>query len=327
MRTRDFTLALATLAVWAVAAHAGDKKDDLNDPTKVDADFAVQGEYTGELTREGGKQKTGMQVIARGGGKFHAVLFAGGLPGDGYEKGPREEADGQTQEGVTAFTTPKWIAKVKDGTLTVADAAGKELGQLKRVIRESPTLGAKPPEGAVVLFDGTSADKFQNGRMTEDKLLKEGPTSKQKFQNQTVHLEYRLAYMPTATGQGRSNSGCYLQGRFEVQILDSFGLVPKDNECGGIYSVGPPRIEMCFPPLSWQTYDIDFTAAVYEGAKKVKNARVTVRHNGVVIHENQEVDHATTAAPVQEGAGPGPLYLQDHGNPVRFRNVWIVEKP
>ena len=319
-------LMLAALCVWASSACAGDKKDDLNDPTKVDADFAVQGEYAGELAQEGGKQKTGVQVIARGGGKFHAVLFPGGLPGDGWEKGPREEADGQTQEGVTAFTTPKWTAKIKDGGMTVADAAGKELGQLKRVIRESPTLGAKPPEGAVVLFDGTTAENFQNGRMTEDKLLKEGVTSKQKFQNHTVHLEFRLAYMPTASGQGRSNSGCYLQGRYEVQILDSFGLPLKDNECGGIYSVGAPRIEMCFPPLSWQTYDIDFTAAVYEGAKKVKSARVTVRHNGVLIHEDREADHSTTASQQGEGASAGPLYLQDHGNPVRFRNIWVVER-
>ena len=85
---------------------------------------------------------------------------------------------------------------------------------------------------------------------------------------------------------------------------------------------------MCFPPLAWQTYDIDFTAATYDAAGKVtKNARITVRHNGVVVHNDVELpNRKTTAAPVEVGPEPGPIYLQDHGNPVRFRNVWFVEK-
>ena len=83
---------------------------------------------------------------------------------------------------------------------------------------------------------------------------------------------------------------------------------------------------MCLPPLSWQTFDVDFTAAVYRDGKKVKHATMTVCHNGVVIHENQELGHKTTAAPVGEGPEPGPIFLQDHGNPVRFRNIWVVEK-
>jgi hypothetical protein len=153
-------------------------------------------------------------------------------------------------------------------------------------------------------------------------------TSKQKFGNCQVHLEFRTPFQLTASGQGRGNSGCYLQGRYEVQVLDSFGLEGLDNECGGIYSIARPSVNMCYPPLSWQTYDIDFTAATYDDAgAKLKNARMTVRHNGVVIHNDVECDHATTAAPVAEGAEPGPLYLQDHGNPVRYRNIWIVEKP
>ena len=83
---------------------------------------------------------------------------------------------------------------------------------------------------------------------------------------------------------------------------------------------------MCYPPLQWQTYDIDYTAATYENGKKTKNATITVKHNGVLIQDNVEIPHATTAAPVKEGPEPGPLYLQDHGNPVRYRNIWIVEK-
>jgi hypothetical protein len=83
---------------------------------------------------------------------------------------------------------------------------------------------------------------------------------------------------------------------------------------------------MCYPPYAWQTYDIDYTAATFDSGKKVKNAIITVKHNGVTIHDNVELTHATTAAPLGEGAEPGPLYLQDHGNPVRYRNIWVVEK-
>jgi len=178
----------------------------------------------------------------------------------------------------------------------------------------------------VVLFDGSSADNFEGGRMTPDKLLMEGVTSKRKFGNCTLHVEFRLPYMPKASGQGRGNSGCYLQGRYEVQILDSFGLAGKNNECGGIYSIKDTDQNMCFPPLTWQTYDIDYVAATFGAdGKKTNNARITVKHNGVVIHDHVELPHATTAAPVKEGVEPGPLYLQNHGNPVRFRNIWIVE--
>lgn len=160
--------------------------------------------------------------------------------------------------------------------------------------------------------------------MTDDGLLMEGATSKQKFQSFRIHLEFRTPFQPFARGQGRGNSGFYAQGRYEVQILDSFGLEGMDNECGGIYTVARPRLNMCFPPLSWQTYDVEFHAAEYEDGKKVKDAQMTVIHNGVVIHKGQEIPHATTAAPVPEGPEPGPIFLQNHGNPVRFRNIFVV---
>jgi hypothetical protein len=177
-----------------------------------------------------------------------------------------------------------------------------------------------------VLFDGASADAFRDGRVTDDRLLAEGTTSVARFQDFTLHLEFMLSYMPQGREQGRSNSGCYLQGRYEVQILDSFGLAGEDNECGAIYGVRRPNVNMCFPPLSWQTYDVDFTAARYDSSgTKTANARMTVRHNGVVVHKDVEVPDSTRAAPVVEGPDPGPIYLQDHGNPLRFRNIWVVE--
>jgi hypothetical protein len=136
-----------------------------------------------------------------------------------------------------------------------------------------------------------------------------------------------LPFMPEARGQGHGNSGLYLQGRYEVQMLDSFALEGKDNECGGLYRIASPRVNMCLPPLTWQTYDVDFTAAKYdETGQKLVNAKISVKHNGVLIHENQELPGPTASAPRKEDGTPGPVYLQNHGNPVRYRNIWMVRK-
>lgn len=293
------------------------------DPAEAGPDFAVQGEYV--------DAERGAQVISLGDGKFHLVVFKGGLPGAGWDKTSKKEVDGATADGKTTFPAEyngkKFTAATIAGdTLTLNQPSGETHATLKKTLRKSPTLGAKPPAGAVILFDGSSADNFQGGRLSPDGLLMEGATSKQKFQSFSIHLEFLLPFMPNARGQGRSNSGFYAQGRYETQILDSFGLDSQDNDCGGIYKVAKPLVNMTFPPLSWQTYDIDFTAAKYQDGKKTENARLTVRHNGVLIQDNVAVPFATTAAPVKEGPEPGPVFLQNHGNPVRFRNIWVVEK-
>jgi hypothetical protein len=155
-----------------------------------------------------------------------------------------------------------------------------------------------------------------------------GCTSQQKFGSCKVHIEFRLPYMPEDRDQARGNSGIYLQGRYEVQMLDSFGLEGKNNECGGLYELKAPDVNMCLPPLNWQTYDIDYTTAKYDGEKVISPPRITVEHNGVTIHKDVELpaDRGTRAAPVAPGPEPGPLYLQDHGNPARYRNIWLVEK-
>ena len=130
--------------------------------------------------------------------------------------------------------------------------------------------------------------------------------------------------MPYARGQGRGNSGVYIQQRYEVQILDSFGLDGVANECGGVYRQQAPDVNMCLPPLSWQTYDIHFTAARWNSAShKIANARLTVYHNGEPIHLNRELPEKTGAGQ-KESPDPRPIHFQHHGNPVHFRNVWIV---
>lgn len=319
---------LLLTSVFAPVVISAQEKIVVDDPAKItDPDFNVQGEYVGEVNTGNGSHKVGVQIIALGKGKFQAARYLGGLPGDGWDRSDVRRIDGESSDGAVAFKSDNVTGKLKNGVISVATNDGVACGELKRIERKSPTLGAKPPEGAVVLFNGTSAEAWEKGRMTTDNLLMCGVTSKQKFGSCTVHLEFRTPYQPQDSGQARGNSGCYLQGRYEVQILDSFGLTGKNNECGGLYEIRDPDVNMCFPPLAWQTYDIDYTTAVYDAeGKKTKNATITVRHNGVIVQKDAELPRATRAAPVAEGPEPGPLYLQNHSNPVVFRNVWLVAK-
>ncbi len=318
-------LILLALGVAATARAADDDAKTYLDPKSAGPDYAIQGEYVGKVAADGAEDRWGAQVIALGDGTFTLVGYEGGLPGDGWQRGDRREmADGKLAGKIARFEADQWEAEINDQTLTVFNG-GTPLGTLKKVERTSPTMGAKPPAGALVLFDGTSAEQFEPSHMSDDKLLQPECSSKEVFGDHTMHLEFRTPFKPAARGQARGNSGVYVQSRYEVQVLDSFGLEGENNECGGIYSISKPKVNMCFPPLTWQTYDIDFTAARYENGKKVKNARITIRHNGVPIMEDIELPHDTPGR-LQEGPEPAPLFLQGHGNPVVFRNIWVVKK-
>ncbi len=312
-------LALLTLLAFSIPTSAADAVagETFLEPAPAGPDFAIQGEYVG--------QDCAAQVVALGAGKFKIIGWGKGLPGavEGAEKKVVVDAE-WVGEKVT-FDGEGWKGEIAGGQLRGTDTEGNTW-ELKRVVRESPTLGAKPPAGAIVLFDGTNTDAWVNGKMDERKLLAAGTKTKQTFGDFTLHAEFRTPFKPMARGQGRGNSGVYLQDRYECQILDSFGLTGEDNEAGGLYKISKPRLNLCFPPLSWQTYDIDFTAARFDAeGRKTQNAKVTARLNGVLVQENVELPKPTGGGR-PETAEPGPIQLQGHGNPVFYRNVWVVEK-
>lgn len=318
------TLLCAMLALCSATVVAD---DIFLTPEEAGPEYKIQGEYAGKVKVDGQDTKFGVQVIALGNNEYDAVAYPGGLPGDGWDGTTKIRAKGKTENGQTKLTASDdhGYGIITEGKLELHSESGEKVATLEKVERKSPTLGAKPPEGAIVLFDGTSADKFANGKITMKDLLAADCETKDKFGDHTLHIEFRTPFRPKARGQERGNSGVYVQGRYECQVLDSFGLEGENNECGGIYSISKPKVNACFPPLTWQTYDIEFKAAVFEGDKKVKNARVTIRHNGIVIHDNLELPHGTPGKN-PEAAGPDVIYLQGHGNPVVYRNIWVVKK-
>ena len=301
-------------------------------------DFAIQGEYVGNVELNNGEQhKVGAQVIAKGGGKFRIKFHLGGLPGDGWDGAITRFADAQTKDGKTTIsgqlTDPVGGDAAKDISGTIASGVlttkvDDHTSTFKRVLRKSPTLSAKPPAGAIVLFDGTNADAWKGGKLVEGNLLNNGIYSKREFKDFKAHVEFRLPFMPYGRGQGRANSGFYPQGHnYEVQILDSFGLDGKNNECGGLYTVVAPSVNMCYPPLSWQTYDIEFKPARFDASgKKTADAVITVAQNGVTIHDHVAIPQCTEDHNRKIENKPGPIHLQNHGNPVVFRNIWVVEE-
>jgi len=291
---------------------------------KADADFSIQGEYFGSgALLCGSKSRVGAQVVALGEGEFQVVVYKGGLPGDGWKRGDDcFSISGRRGNGVARLQGDIVSGEVGNGKMTIIGSEGKRRIGLKRVERKSPTLGAKPPDGdaekVVVLFDGSNVDHFTDATLTDMKTLQAGTTSKSKFEMRSLHLEFRLSYKPKARGQGRSNSGIYIGGCPEIQVLDSFGLEGRKNECGAFYGRREPDVNMCLPPLVWQTFDVEFTPAKHESDKQVGRPLVTVRHNGVVIHQDYELSRGSQ--------GPRGIHLQQHGNRVQYRNIWLVEE-
>ncbi|MGE0608012.1 MAG: DUF1080 domain-containing protein [Pirellulales bacterium] len=192
-----------------------------------------------------------------------------------------------------------------------------------------------PPADAIVLFGGQDLSAWENG----DKWLISdgvatvhggGITTKQGFGSCQLHLEWASPEQVAGSGQGRGNSGVYLMGQYEVQILDSFDNETYfDGQCASIYKQSPPLVNVCRKPGEWQTYDIIFTAPTFHEDGTVNTpAYCTVLHNGVLVQNHFELEGTTAwdRPPAYTAhADKLPINIQDHGNPVRFRNIWIRE--
>lgn len=206
-----------------------------------------------------------------------------------------------------------------------------------RVVTTSPD---KAPSDAIVLFDGTSLDQWvsdndgsspagwevADGAFTVVKG-KGGIRTKQEFSDYQLHVEWKSPTEIVGEGQGRGNSGIFMQGLYEVQVLDSYNNRTYSNgQAASLYKQRIPLVNATKPPGEWQTYDIIWTAPRFNAdGILISKARVTVLHNGVLVQNNVELDGPTEfiGIPKYKAHGAGPIVLQDHGNPVSFRNVWI----
>jgi hypothetical protein len=328
-----FVLMALAFACFNGGVSSAQKPKDKGKTTYLSAaeagiDYALQGELAGFIrTPAWGYSHCGLQVVALGDGKFDAVLYRGGLPGAGWDLKSKLKLSGKGNEQNILWLEPDdFKLAVTIGTAQAFDMFGSSAGSMRKVHRSSPTMGAPPPSNAVVLFGGKATEELKGAKLTDDGLLLAGVLTKMPVGDFFLHLEFRTPFMPYAKGQARGNSGVYIQQRYEVQILDSFGLEGKNNECGGLYTQTKPDVNMCLPPLAWQTYDIYFSQPKWDendAKKKSQNARLTVFHNGVPIHWRRDVP-AKTGGGKAEGKETFPINLQDHGNPVTFRNIWLV---
>jgi len=199
----------------------------------------------------------------------------------------------------------------------------------EKVYRKSPTYGQKPPQRAFVFFADRNLANFNaDARIYEQAdgpALVAGPISKpfDQWKPFSFHAEFMTTYRPTAEGQHRANSGIFFAETYELQILDSFGLEPDYGDCGALYATRKPDINICYPPLAWQTFDVEFTPPRFENGNKASNSVWTVKQNGVVIHDNYEMVKKTPADKEEINELRG-VYLQPgHINHVQFRNMWF----
>jgi len=213
-------------------------------------------------------------------------------------------------------------------------------------ICEAQWLPAMPPSDAIVLFDGGSLSGWMDGKGAPSKwIIRDGYMesvkgagnirTRQEFGSCQLHVEFATPSTVTGSGQGRGNSGVFLHGTYEVQILDSHeNKTYPDGQCGALYGRALPLVNACCRPGQWQAYDIVYHRPLFDPAGKVtRKATFTVFHNGVLIHDHVALEGGTgwiSAHAITEyvpHGDKGPIMLQDHSNPVRFRNIWLRELP
>ena len=317
--------ASALVATLALGAHADD-------------DDKIMGNYQGAFASKGWEATPiRAEVIAMSKIAWRINLYIGGE--DGAEK--KFELPAKLDKGtpvVDGTVELKGEYKVS-GTLKDETFVGKLDGKdqdgeftLKRVMLQSPTLGKPMPEGGISLLDGTNI--ATNWVRTPEQWCMQADGSmevcssslmtKQEFGDAEYHIEFMCPFKANARDQERGNSGVYFMGRYEVQVLDNFGDATADNWCGGIYKRARPITNASLPPLTWQTYDVTFIAPKFDASgNKVSDAEITVLHNGKLIHDKVKLSGPTPGG-VSDVDGPkGPILLQDHDNPVRYKNIWV----
>jgi hypothetical protein len=225
-------------------------------------------------------------------------------------------------------------------TLLVAAFAPDAANARERQIRPVPP----PPEckGVIVLFDGKPESLAGNwvkgnGTTPADWPVKAGAMTakgdtimtRERFTDFHLHLELMEPYMPNEKGQSRGNSGVFLQGHYEVQVLDSYGIAdPGSGDCGAVYSQSAPLVNACKPPLMWQSFDYIYRAPRFDAdGNRTEKARVTVIQNGIIVQNNTEINGTTYDEKIPDAKEPGPVALQFHGDPIQYRNIWIVPLP
>jgi len=209
-------------------------------------------------------------------------------------------------------------------------------------VPEKVTPGERnaPPSDAIILFDGKDLNEWisendgaaewivADGAMTVKSGTGEIKT-KQKFGDFQLHIEWRTPAKVKGEGQGRGNSGIFMMEKYELQVLDSYESRTYSNgQAGSVYKQSIPLVNACKGPGEWQTYDVIFMAPVFTEKGHIKApAKITALHNGVLIQNNFELKGPTIfdQIPLYEAHGKGSLLLQDHGNPVSYRNIWVRE--
>jgi len=322
-------------------------------PAPVTKHYPLMGDWKGTITSNSKKTKFKQnpyicaRVLGLGDNEYEIQI----LPAVHKRALPYLVTTAKLANGTLTFSSEGWTGTISaDKGIRGKYTAGKEQAEfsMKKVIYISSTLGQKPPEGAIVLFDGTNTDKWQIQRLGGPvtwkiigsameilpKKMNENKggsiETKQKFGSCKLHIEFKLPYQAESRGQARSNSGLFLACGIEVQILDSYALTGAWNECGALYKISPPKINMCAPPEHWQSYDITYIVPEFDNDGNVsKDGSITVSHNGKLIHNKQAINLPTANTQLgQEGRlqkPPGPFSLQDHGNKIQFRNIWVVD--
>ncbi len=314
---------LPILGNWPLSGFCAKNQKEIASVTNIPPKEFMGGEFLGSVANG---EKVGVQIAPTTPERFAIHVYSGGLPGLGYN-GLWQ----QTLKGKQKGSEPNFFAEADgwtiDGNLETIKGSNKkglEIHAERIPNRSLKSLGIKPPTNGKILFDGDLGG-WKRAQKDSDGYLMVGCETLDSFKDFLLHLEFRLPFLPEQKGQDRANSGVYIQNRYEIQILDSFALEGSKNQCGSIYEFRPPEVNACLPPEQWQSFDIEFRSARFADRKKVKNAMISVTHNGVLVHDQIEIP-SQTGYGRKEGPDSGPIHLQNHGSKVVFRNIWIVER-